>query len=375
MVINLDFNLSIPAKVISGKGCVKENSSKLAAFGKKCIIVTGGKSAVLSGALADIQSALEENEIQFTVFDKIGPNPLLESCHEAGKIARDFGAEFVIGIGGGSPLDAAKATAVFAANKSFAPTDVYAAKKRNRALPLVLVGTTAGTGSEVGRVAVLTNGETGRKKSISPDDCYPTLTFADSSYTHSLPYSVTVSTALDALSHAIEGYFSQKCTDIPTMFAKKAVPMIWSGLKFLESTKSLPDAKMREQLYYGSLYAGITLAYCGTAFPHPLGYILTENYGTPHGTACAVFMPHFIERAQRFENEKLTHLLSLINESADSFCETVKNLTNAGNIKMTDEQIDSYCSRWSESIPANFKFSPGGFTKEDAECIFKKLFK
>ncbi|MCM1364592.1 MAG: iron-containing alcohol dehydrogenase [Faecalibacterium sp.] len=370
----MDFNLSIPVKVISGKDCVRKNSDKFADFGNKCIIVTGGKSALMSGALNDVKAALDDVKIEYTVFSEIGPNPLLESCHKAGEIARNFGAQFVVGIGGGSPLDAAKATAVFAANETFSPNDVYAITKRNRALPLVLIGTTAGTGSEVGRVSVLTSGETGRKRSIAPDDCNPSLTFADSTYTHSMPYSVTVSTALDALSHALEGYFSIKCSDIPTMFAEKAIPMIWGGLKYLDKTKSLPDENLREQLYFGSLYAGITLAYCGTAFPHPLGYILTENYGTPHGMACAAFMPAFIERAEKFESDKFNKLMSLIGENKDSFCRTIKNLTELGEIKMTESEIENYCSRWNNVTPNNFKFSPGGYTKDDAQKLIAELF-
>lgn len=369
----MDFNLSIPAKVISGEGCIKENSEKFSSFGKKCIIVTGGKSAEKSGALADVKWALEKERIEYIVFSEIGPNPLISACHKAGKLARAFGADFVVGIGGGSPLDAAKATAVYATNESFAPTDIYTSGKRNKALPIILVGTTAGTGSEVGRVSVLTSDETRRKRSISPDDCNPSLTFADSRYTHSMPYSVTVSTALDALSHAVEGWFSKKCTDIPTMFAEKGIPMIWQGLKELERTNEVPNPEMRKKLYYGSLYAGITLAYCGTAFPHPLGYVLTENYGVPHGMACAAFMPELIDRASEYEKEKLERLLSLTGETKESFKKTIISLTDTGEIKMTKEELEIYCSRWDEGLPNNFKFSPGGFTKEDAEKAFGKF--
>ena len=271
-------------------------------------------------------------------------------------------------------LDAAKAAAVYAANEQLAPVDIYNTGERNKALPIVLIGTTAGTGSEVGRVSVLSNDETGRKKSIAPDDCNPSLTFADSTYTHSMPYAVTVSTALDALSHAIEGWFSSKCTDIPTMFAQKAIPMIWGGLKQLEKTREVPDAQMRKQLYYGSLYAGITLAYCGTAFPHPLGYVLTENYGVPHGMACAAFMPQLIDRAEKYEHEKLTKLLALTGETKESFNKTIISLTDTGKIEMTNEQLEEYCSRWENNTPNNFKFSPGGFSKTDAFLIMKEKF-
>lgn len=368
----MDFNLNIPVKVISGKNAVSNNAHLLTSFGKRCVIVTGGKSALVSGALTDVTNALDKNSIGYIIYDKIGPNPRIDHCHECACKAREFGADFVIGIGGGSPLDAAKAVAVYCTNPTFEMTDIYTNAERNRALPLVLIGTTAGTGSEVGRVSVLTDPNTGRKKSIAPDDCYPTLTFADSTYTHSMPYSVTVSTALDALAHALEGYMSIKCGDIPTLFAEKAVSLIWEGLRYLHSEKTVPDEKMREKLYYGSLYAGITLAYCGTAFPHPLGYILTENYNIPHGKACTVFMDSFIERSEQFEKEKTDRIFYVMKTEKEEFLRIIKELTDV-KLSMTEEEIMSYCLRF-EAIPNNFKFSPGSFTKEDAVEAFKNKF-
>ena len=373
-MVFVDFNLSIPVKVISGENCVRENASLFASFGKRCLIVTGKHSAKMSGALDDVTAALEENAIAYEIYDGMGENPLLSSCHEAGKTANAFSADFIVGIGGGSALDGAKAAAVYATNPTFSFKDIYAAAVRNRALPLILIGTTAGTGSEVGRVAVLTDGETGRKKSIAYEDCNPALTFADPRYTGSMPYSVTVSTALDALAHAVEGYFSPKCTDIPALFAEKGIPMLWKELKKLEKEKAVPGKDGRERLYYGSLYAGITLAYCGTAFPHPLGYVLTENYGVPHGFACAVFMPTLIDRAAEFESEKLERLLELTGETKESFKAVISSLVSVGDISMTESEINEHCSRWEDTTPKNFIFSPGGFTKEEAEKLFKDLF-
>lgn len=372
----MDFNLKIPVRVISGKDCLKNGAGELSAFGKKCILITGGKSARLSGALDDALCALKEAGTDFTVYDGIGPNPRLDHCHEAAKKAVDFGADFVLGIGGGSALDAAKAVAVYAANPAFEQEDIYrySQAERNRALPIVLVGTTAGTGSEVGRVSVLTNPATGRKKSIAPDDTNPSLTFADSTYTHSMPYDVTVSTALDALAHALEGYMSVKCGDIPTLFGEKAVSLIWQGLKVLWQTKQLPDEAMREKLYYGSLYAGITLAYCGTAFPHPLGYILTENYGVPHGKACTAFMGSFIDRASVYCPEKTARIMAVMGTDTEEFKKVIDELTGLHEIKISREDILRHCERF-DTIPANFKFSPGGFTKEDALKAFARFAK
>ncbi len=369
----MDFNLNLPINVVSGKGCVRKNTVLLSAFGKKCIIVTGGSSAVKSGALDDILYALKKENIESIIYNGIGPNPRLDHCYEAAEKARTFGADFVIGIGGGSPLDAAKAVAVYASNPGFTLYDIYSPDKRNDALPIVLIGTTSGTGSEVGKVSVLTDPASGRKKSIAPMDCFPRLTFADPTYTHSMPYHITVSTALDALAHALEGYMSEKCSDIPTLFGEKAVDLIWQGLVNLYETKKNPNEEMREKLYYGSLYAGITLAYCGTAFPHPLGYILTENYDLPHGKACTAFMDEFIDRSEKHEKKKTEKVLSIMKTDKETFKNVIRQLTALPEIKMTEEEILSYCSRY-DTVPNNFKFSPGGFTKEDAIEIFRKKF-
>lgn len=364
----MDFNLNLPINVVSGKDAVSKNSRLLSSMGRSCIIVTGGGSARLSGALDDVTAALVKENISYTVFDKIGPNPRLDHCFEAAELAREVKADFVIGIGGGSPLDAAKAVAVYASNPQLSMDEIYTASERNRALPLVLIGTTSGTGSEVGKVSVLTHPTTGRKKSISPMDCFPTLTYADPKYTHSMPYDITVSTALDAMAHVLEGYMGVKCSDIPTLFGERAIDLIWTGLCFLyenKEEKALPDEELREALYYGSLYAGITLAYCGTAFPHPMGYILTENYGTPHGKACTAFMDSFIDRAAVHTPDKLARALEIMKTDKDSFKRIISELTDIKGITMTKGEIDTYCSRF-DTPPANFTFSPGGYTKEDA---------
>ena len=165
------------------------------ALGSRCLIVTGRNSAKASGALDDCTAALDEHGVPWQVFDGIGQNPLLSSCHAAGTAARDFGADFLIGIGGGSPLDGVKAAAVYAANPELTPPDVYGGWK-NPALPFALIGTTAGTGSEVTRVSVLTHDGTGRKKSISGPDLYARISLGDPRrYTASLPRRFTISTA------------------------------------------------------------------------------------------------------------------------------------------------------------------------------------
>lgn len=382
----MDFNFNMPVKVLSGVNVLLNSKSVVGAYGKKCGIVTGKSSAKKSGALDDLISVLKSLGIDYVVYDGITENPLISSCHEAGRLFSENGVDFIFGIGGGSALDASKAVAIYAANPSLSAKDIYLRKYENKALPVLLIGTTGGTGSEVSAVSVLTNDENGRKKSISGDDCYAKVVFADPKYNESMPYSVTVSTALDALSHAVEGYFTTKCTDIPMAFAHRAIPMLWNALcaldeigenEFNEIKKNGITSYIKalhENLYYGSLWAGMVLNPCGTVFPHPLGYVLTENYGIPHGKACTAFMTELIVRAGVFEPKKSEMLFEMIKADKDTFCRKIQKLTALPEIKMTSEEIESYCKRWENAEIKNFTFTPGGFSKDDAQSVFLKRF-
>lgn len=358
-------NYFMPVRVISGKGALKSSAELLKTMGKNCLIVCGKSSARLSGALGDAQKALEEAGISYSVFDSIKQNPFISDCCLAAEKARETGADFIFGIGGGSVLDSAKAIAIYASNPQIKGTDIYTRKNINPPLRLVLAGTTAGTGSEVTGVSVLTNDETGRKKSISGPDCYADISFCDASYTFSVPYEITVSTALDALAHAVEGFFTPKCTDTLSMFAIDAISALVPCLEKMGKTGELPTEEEREILYKASIYAGIVINTCGTAFPHPLGYVLTENYGHSHGYACAVFMPAFLKRCNAFAPEKCK---ILIGNSVDTsrIIAAVTPLIEKYRVEMTVEEAEKFAERWDAQVPKNFLSSPGSLTKEEA---------
>ena len=368
----MDFNIYMPVRIISGENCVVKNSAELRILGKKCLIVTSKTSAKKSGALDDVITALNNEYIAYSIFDEITENPLVSTVIKAGEKAREFGADFIIGIGGGSPLDASKAVAICAENPDYDINGLYNRAIPSKALPVILVGTTSGTGSEVTGVSVLTNDEDGMKKSISGADCYGAVSFLDPKYTCSMNYDITVSTALDAFAHAVEGWFAPACSDLPTQYAKMALPLIYRGLKHLHQEKTLPDEKLREDLYYGSIYAGLELNVCGAAFPHTVGYILTENFGIPHGKACTAFMPYLLEKAKEYKNERYCELLEVLGDSEENLIDLIINLTDVKNLSMTDAQITDWCSRWNNGNK-NFDKTPGGFTKEEAIEVLKAL--
>lgn len=361
----------MPVRCLIGENTVTNNSSQLSVLGKNCLIITGRKSAALCGALDNALTALKKENIGYEIFSEIGENPLISACHRAGEAARAANADFILGIGGGSVLDASKAIAIYASNPDLSPIDIYKREYSNVPLPVALIGTTAGTGSEVTAVSVLTNDETGRKKSISGPDCYAKIAFCDPKYTLSMPYSTTVSTALDAFAHAVEGYFTEKCVGVVELFAQKCIPQIYSCLKKLSGKNSV-DPSLREPLYYSSLYAGLVINTCGTAFPHPLGYVLTENYGVPHGMACAAFFPAFIERCAEFAPEKAKKFFDMTDE-INEVKAVIKSLAKLENVDLTENDAKKYALRWQDAIPRNFTASPGGLTQEEAAGILAQL--
>jgi len=200
-----------PTQVCLGSYALKNNADALGKLGRRCLVVTGKTSAAVSGVLDDLAAILHSLGITYEIFDEVEPNPSIHACLQGGRRARVFGAEFIIGAGGGSPLDAAKAVAAYAVN-DIEPIAIFDSPPIPP-LPVAAIPTTAGTGSEVNGYAVLTIPEQGAKRTYSSPRAFPVVAFLDPRYTASLPYDQTVSTALDAFCHCAESYFSPSHAD------------------------------------------------------------------------------------------------------------------------------------------------------------------
>ena len=360
----------MPVNIISGNGCLENSTSLFSGLGKTCLIVCGRSSAKKSGALGDAEKILNKLNIKYAVFDKITENPLTTDCCEGGKLAREIGADFVIGIGGGSPLDASKAVCVYAANEHIKDDGIYTEKIICKPLPLVVIGTTAGTGSEVSGVSVLTRKD-GRKQSISGKYYYAKYAFADPKYTYTVPRAVTVSTALDALAHAAESMFSPRSDFLSSRFSLLAVQNIFPILKKFDDETYMPSNTERDTLYYSSLYAGFALNRGGTGFPHGMGYALTEDYAVTHGTACAVFLPAYMEEAEKADPERCKEFFDACGTDKEHFCSLISKLSKL-DIVISEEKIREYELRW-ENLK-NFKNSPTTFNNHDAANLMRALF-
>lgn len=365
----MNYDVYMPVKVVSGKNCFVENSQLLLKYGKKCFVITGKSSAIKSGALADAIQFFNSHSIDYYIFDGIEPNPLTATCKSAGDKAREFSADYILAIGGGSVLDASKAIAIYMSNPAFSHSDIYLRNIPCSHIPVILIGTTAGTGSEVTGVSVLTNSDSGLKKSISGVDCYADIAFCDYKYTMTSDLTTRISTALDAFCHAVEAYLSSAANENVYLYSSAAIRL--SGKYIIDRNYENLSEDDFEKLYTASIYAGLAINIAGTDFPHTIGYYLTENFNVPHGKACAAFMPILLERAKKYCPERLEAILCLLNCELVQLIDAVKFLSFV-SISVTHEEIAQVSLRWKNGVK-NFDRSPGGFSYKDAEAALFSL--
>lgn len=368
----MNLNSFMPVKLITGAGCVRASGKELAKLGKCCLIVTGKKSAKVSGALQDVTDTLDGNGQYWVLFDEIGQNPRLTDCMAAAEQAIAAGAEFVLGIGGGSPLDAAKCIAVLAANPGMTQAQLYAFDWAKVPLKIVAVGTTAGTGSEVTKVSVITTPD-GRKKSFHNEAIFPALALGDPTYTMSLPPMVTRATAVDVLTHCAESFFSRSANHISRCYAVEGIRLLLSVFPVMAETGCEHlDYETREKLYCASIYGGLAINVTGTCFPHTMGYLLTETFGVPHGTACAVFQKEFYEYNKAVVPELAAEYLERIGCSEEAYFSLLEKLTPPCEITMEEGLIAASHGRWIGN--GSIAKCQGVFSADMADDILRRKF-
>lgn len=286
----------IPTQIYHENGAVLNHGAEIASLGRKALIITGKSSAVKTGALADVTKALEDNNTEYILYDKIEENPSIKIVMDAAGIGRSQGADFVIGIGGGSPMDAAKAVALMVHNRDTSEDILYQPVKL-KALPVAEIPTTCGTGSEVTPYAILTRDDKKTKQSIS-HKIYPVIACIDAKYLEYAPLSVIRNTAVDALGHLVESFFNSNATEYSRILSfcgmekwAENYEALYNGTGFTESNYN--------SLLLASTIAGMAISHTGTSLPHGLSYYLTYNKGIPHGKAVGVFLPGYLSLIEK----------------------------------------------------------------------------
>lgn len=361
----MDYSYYMPVKVIFGENCVKKYDFSV--WGRRCVIITGKSGAKISGLLSDLEKTLKNQCIDFFIYDEAEQNPTVDTCYEAGALAAEFKADFIIGAGGGSAMDAAKAAAVFAAEPSMEMMSLFNVSNIKKTLPFILIGTTAGTGSEVTPYSILTVDIDGKpmKKSIKTPIIYAKAALCDAKYSMSMPWELTANTALDAICHAVESLFSVKAGKFETLYAVEAVKTGWESLikahwhTVIE--KREVEYEQREKLLYASILAGMAISGTGTCFPHAMGYKLTTMKNIHHGKACAVFLGDFVRKMQGADDKRTSLLQKAVNEeSLETFINGLNSMAGALPV-LTKEEANDFASSIKDSpalsnsvVPINF---------------------
>lgn len=281
--------LYTPTKVYSEENCVVSHAQELRALGTKAMIVTGRNSAKKTGALQDVLDALQD--VPYVLFDRVEENPSMETVMEARGIAVAEQVDFFIGIGGGSPMDAAKAISLMAANPEETEAVLYTPKAL-KYYPVACVPTTCGTGSEVTPYAILTRHAFQTKKSIS-HKIFPALALLDAKYLKTMSRTGLINTCVDALSHMLESYLNANSNDLNRVYSREGL-YLWGQFKDRLLTDTLMEADYPLMLH-ASMVAGMAITHTGTSLPHGMSYPVTYHMGIPHGRAVGMFLGGFVE--------------------------------------------------------------------------------
>ena len=356
----------MPTKIYHEAEAVRKHGEEMAHTGKKALIVTGHSSSKKNGALKDVTDSLDKYHTAYIIYDKITENPTIESVMDAAEIGRREGTDFVIGIGGGSPLDAAKAIALMIQNRDSARSVLYQ-NMALRALPVVTVPTTCGTGSEVTPFAILTRDDLQTKQSIS-HRIYPVIALVDGKYLKTAPESVLMNTAIDALGHMLESYFNSKATDYSRMLAQYALE-VWGMATDILFGMEAQEGDY-DRLMFASTLAGMAITHTGTSIPHGLSYYLTYHKGIPHGKAVGYFLPGYLDSMpESLEPQVIMALRAAGFGSLEQFEGFIKEML--GTIPVTDQEAKEMVEEIANNDRKK-KAVPFEITKEQIDKIVQQ---
>jgi len=299
------FTYFLPTKIVFGQGKINDLGDLVKGIGKRALIVTGGKSAKSTGLLDKVVKQLDEAKIGHVHFDKIVPNPLSTTVDEGAKVAKDENCDFVIGIGGGSPIDSAKMIAVVAKSggNCWDYTNVGGGKIPKSALPIVAIPTTHGTGTEADPFAVVTNPNTKEKIGVGFDVTFPVLSIVDPELMISLPANQTASTGMDAFYHAIESYINVNHQPASDLLALEAISLINQYLPI--AYKDGKNIEARTALAWASTAAGICETLSGCIANHALEHPVSGHYNVTHGVGLCATGPALFEYILKDVKERL----------------------------------------------------------------------
>ncbi|HWP62629.1 MAG TPA: iron-containing alcohol dehydrogenase [Candidatus Binatia bacterium] len=286
------FEQPFPGWLVFGRGTLSRVGSLAARFGRGALVVTD-PGLVRAGIVDTVVASLRTAGLATHVFDAVAPNPSVEQVEAGLAAGAGRGIEVIVSVGGGSAHDCAKAIALVAANGGQVGDYVGVDRSSSAAIPVVAVNTTAGSGADVSRYAVITDPERSRKMIIADWRCTPVVAINDPLTTLGLPKEQTAATGLDALTHAIEAYVSTAASALTDLFALRAIELIVHALPRV--LRDGTDVVAREQMLLAATFAGLAINGALVGAVHALAHALGALTDLPHGTCNGLLLPAVVE--------------------------------------------------------------------------------
>ena len=373
-------------RIVIGPGALKQLADEVSALKAKKVLIVTDKGLIAAGLIEQARAILQQANIQHAVFDKVEADPRFEIAEDCVKAIHSEKVDLVIGIGGGSPIDIAKISAVMATNKGSITEYFGIDLLPEPGLNTIIVPTTAGTGSEVTPIVILSDETEKLKKGVVSPHLFPKVAILDPTLTLGLPPQVTAATGMDALIHAVEAFTSKNAYWMTDMMAREALRLIAGNIRTAFANGSDLDA--RTHMLEGSLLAGMAFANAGVTAVHAFAYPIGAEFHIPHGVANSIMLAPVMEFNMLGNINKFAELAGLLGENTDGMNqrEMAVAAVKAMRTLSVDLQIPSSLSQFGikdADIPilaegvmkvtrllAN---NPRVLTKEDAEKIYRNV--
>lgn len=353
------FSLDLSTKIYFGTNVLEEALEKEQnRLECRILVVTTGRSLIRCGHLERLQKKLVEiaGEENLFVYDKISQNPQLEEIEQAVVFGKENAVECVIGFGGGSALDAAKAVAIgIPINEKLEEYLLEGKVPGEETLPIISIPTTAGTGSELSKAAIISSSKHKIKSGIRGKNILPKVAIVDDVFTWTISKKVTLETGFDVLAHAIETYVAVKANIFSEMLCERAIRIVGENLPLL--SEDLQNKNARYQLCFSSTMMGINLANVGTCFPHRMQYAIGAYTDTSHGAGLLAIYPKWIRYEYVVNQEKINNVLYWLGEGRAD----------------TAEQAEESFRRFLKRLDVFYSLSDLGINSNMVELLYSKV--
>ncbi|NLU53243.1 MAG: iron-containing alcohol dehydrogenase [Clostridiaceae bacterium] len=381
------YKFMLPGKTYIGSDALKESEADLKGLGKKALVVTG-KNVTRTGAVQTLTSTLSNCRIDSVLFNDITGEPTVEMIEAGVKRYKETGCDFIIGIGGGSPLDSAKAIAAMTVLEGRI-SDYVGKETEGEFPPIVLIPTTSGTGSEATKYAVITDTARNVKMLLRGESLLPELSIIDARLTLTMPPLVTASTGMDALTHAIEAYTSRKGNPLTDIYALSAIKRIFTYLP--QAFDDGTNLKAREEMAIAAYEAGVCIKNASVTLVHGMSRPIGALFHVPHGLANAILITQCLSYVLDGCYERFAAISRIIGaaddksddkEAAEAFIKKLSELCKHLKILSLKEygickdEFDKFKDKMAQNAMASG--SPSNAIKEvtgeDILKIYNKLF-